>query len=114
MRHPSTLRSKSKSHVVTREAYGWTVTSGTSGTSYDVWRSGANDFFMCSCDWAKYRPADGGGACGCSHVIAVVAFEAAEIDRSTQVYNDPDAANRQHRHIINIGDGLIMTTRKAR
>ena len=116
MRHPATLRSKSKTHDVTRTGvYTWRVVSGETGNQYTVWKSGTDqdEKMMCDCSWAQYRPVTNGGACGCSHVLAVIAQIQAAADRSTQVYADPDAAQRQHRHILDIGDNLLITTRKV-
>lgn len=111
-RHPDTLKAKSKTHTVTRAGAGFDVTSGHTGTVYHV-QEIRQHVYTCTCDWAKYRPQENNGACGCSHVLAVVAFLQAELERSTQVYNDPERARRQHRQILDIGDGLTLTTRKA-
>jgi len=111
-RHPNTLKAKSKTHEVRRAGAGFEVLSGHTGTVYQV-QEIRQHVYTCTCDWSKYRPAANNGACGCSHVLAVVAFEQAERARSTQVYNDPERARRQHRQILDIGDGLTLTTRKA-
>ena len=114
MRHPETLTTKSKTHEVKRDNdFSWTVTSGKSGAEYSVWLSGDKHAFMCSCDWAKYRPSSNGGRCGCSHVLAVVAEIEADKSRKVRVYANLEQATRQHRALINIGDGLVLTSRKA-
>lgn len=112
-RHPDTLQTKSKTHEVARlETGAYQVTSGTTGNIYYVERL-AGDSFSCTCDWSKYRPAANNGACGCSHVLAVVSFEQAENRRTMKAHADYQSATRQHRKMIEIGDGLILTTRKV-
>lgn len=116
IRHTDKLVAKSKLHTVTpadKSGWRWNVISGESGTEYTVWMSGEKHAFMCSCDWAKYRPADGGGHCGCSHVIKVISDLAALEGRTIKVYNDStaDEVARHHRQTLHIGDGLLITTR---
>jgi hypothetical protein len=112
MRHPDTLRTKSRTHTVARTAHGYTVTSGHTGAIYEVQEIRAH-VYTCSCDWSAYRPAQNRGACACSHVLSVIAFDQAERERSTQVFNSYESARRQHRQILDIGDGILVTTRKA-
>jgi hypothetical protein len=116
IRHTDKLVEKSKTHSATpadKSGWRWNVISGGSGEQYTVWLSGSKNAFMCSCDWAKYRPADGGGHCGCSHVIKVISDLAALEGRTIKVYDDSaaDTVVRHHRKTMNIGDGLIITTR---
>jgi predicted nucleic acid-binding Zn finger protein len=112
MRHPDKLQPKAKTHVVTRQgAATWQVISGYTGESYTVTQAPEGGY-ICSCPWAKYRPVDDPRT-GCTHVIAVIAREQAEQARTVRAWADPTQAARQHRHQVDIGDGLILTTRKA-
>jgi len=112
-RHPKALQSKSKEHAVEDLGNGiYSVTSGTSGKAYRVNVFGnGNQGAGCSCDWAKYRPDSNKGQCGCSHVIAVMKFR--EDGRRLAVWASMDDAKRQHAHIINLGDGLMLTSKAA-
>lgn len=110
-RHPSTLSQKSKSHQVTRlgeDAY--QVISGASGKAYFVTLLD-NGGATCTCDWSAKR--HNVLNCGCSHTIAVFAEIEASKARKIAVHADPDQARKQHRHLLQIGDGLILSTRKA-
>ena len=113
MRHPDTLRSKSKTHTVTHAGTGYTVTSGHTGAVYHVTQLPGTQAHTCDCKWSEYRPQANQGACGCSHVLAVIAFEQGERQRTTAVHNSYETAQRQHRQILAVGDGLLVTTRKA-
>ncbi len=113
MRHAKAIQTKSRSHEVKQldnQAFG--VTSGATGKEYNVTllETGAT----CSCDWAKYRPAENNGQSGCSHVVSVYQWiEKSRGAQSVSTWSDPDEAGRQHRRIVDIGDGLILTVRKA-
>ena len=112
MRHTNDLKAKSKSHEVNQTgAASYTVTSGRTGSQYfiTVLENGAS----CTCDWAKYRPAENNGRCGCSHVLAVMAYIEAENKRTISAFETFEQAERQHRPILDIGDGILLTTRKA-
>lgn len=86
------------------------VTSSNSGNVYTVRISGNVAF--CDCDWSKYRPGHD-RRCACSHVQSVYKFIAEQKNRATSAWGNIADAERQHRQIINIGDGVILTTRKA-
>ena len=112
---------KSKSHTV-REVLPmvYEVTSGASGKYYAVRghnnenRLGRNTYatYTCTCKWGQYRSNKDAGRSGCSHVQSVVAHLAKERDeRATSAWATTDDAERQHRPQINLGDGVIMTTR---
>jgi len=65
----------------------------------------------CSCPWGQYRPMDDARS-GCSHAQAVIAHLEAERERTTAAWSDEQQAARQHRPIINLGDGVVVTSRK--
>lgn len=109
MRHPEPLTTKSKTHTVTTCGAGYTVTSGHTGNQYTV--TAIPSGFSCSCDWSKYRPAENQGACGCSHVLAVIAYQQTAQARRMTVHTDKQTPRKQHRKILDIGDGLIVATR---
>lgn len=112
MRHTDTLTHKSKTHTVNQTgAKSYTVTSGHTGNEYfvTILDNGAS----CSCDWAKYRPAENNGRCGCSHVLAVFATIEADKARTVKAFTSWEPVQRSHRKVLDIGDGLLLTTRKA-
>jgi hypothetical protein len=112
MRHPTPLTQKSKTHTVTQiDSRNYTVTSGLTGNKYTV--TLLDNGASCSCDWAKYRPADNNGRCGCSHVLAVIAHIEADKARTVKAFTSWEPVQRSHRKVLDIGDGLILTTRKA-
>ncbi len=111
IKHPKAIQSKSRTHTVGANGDGtYTVTSGHSGAQYTVSPDGAG--WVCSCDWSKYRPLSD-QRCGCSHVVAVVNFIAAQSDRKAMAWATPEDAARQHRPSFSIGDGVIITLRLA-
>lgn len=109
------LQSKSKVHEIIPQGDNiFGVTSGASGNTYRVvllLAGGAT----CSCPWGQYRPYDGGHKSGCSHVMAVYAYIEAQVaDRRVSAWTDAEQVARQHRPAWSIGDGVILTSRKAR
>jgi len=88
------------------------VISGTSGSIYWVVVLSSGEGATCSCPWGQYRP-DHDIRSACSHVQAVVAYREKQKQRSTSAWTDEEQAKRQHRPIINLGDGVLLTSRKA-
>lgn len=110
--NPKKIQKKSTSHEVTptaRATRSYRVVSGTSHKAYyvQIMQQGA----ICSCDWAKYRPAmDRRSAC--SHVVSVFNYIEEEKSRRVSAWtSEPDAA-RQHKPKRDIGDGVWLTSRK--
>ncbi|MEO6566157.1 MAG: hypothetical protein ABIO63_08985 [Casimicrobiaceae bacterium] len=69
----------------------------------------------CNCDWALKRPAvmmDNKGATACSHTIAVFQFIAQGEGRRVSAWSSEEQAERQHRPITNLNDGVVLTERK--
>jgi hypothetical protein len=121
--HPKRIQRKSRRHKVHQADMSgnvYRVTSGTSSKTYTVHVSqeahlGAVTFAgaRCSCDWGKYRRSDDGFRSGCSHVVAVydhIAHE--EQERVVSAWGNLDDAQRQHRPITVIGDGVLLTGRR--
>lgn len=106
------IQRKSRVHSV-EPLYGDTyrVKSGASGNLYvvRVTDSGAT----CSCPWGQVRPAATGHRSGCSHVAAVYEYRAAEEGRRVSLWSNEESARRQHRPATEIGDGVILTSRKV-
>ena len=105
------IQKKSKSHEVEAMGNGiFKVTSCTSGKTYTVAMReyGAT----CNCKWGQYRkwvtPQS-----GCSHVVSAFRFSKKEQGRSLSVWTTPESAKRQKKQMINIWDGVILTTRKS-
>jgi len=112
MRHPEPLTTKSRTHAITQtDSRTYIVTSGTTGNQYTV--TTLDNGASCTCDWAKYRPAENNGRCGCSHVLAVMAYIEAGKQRKVKALTSWDTARRSHRKILDIGDGLLLATRKT-
>jgi hypothetical protein len=106
--NPKPLQKKSRTHEVIEIAPNtYQVISGTSGTSYQV--SIVDNGATCTCKWAQYRKHDDPRS-GCSHVQAAYT---SHTGRKASAWNDPQQAKRQHRPSVNIGDGVILTTRKT-
>lgn len=110
IKNAKTIQSKSRTNEVHPLGNGrYSVVSGTSGKVYSVRLNGCQG--ACSCDWAKYRPANDQRS-GCSHVIAAINFVAQESGASSvSVWTNEADAARQHRQTINIGDGVLVTVR---
>ena len=118
-RHPEKLTPKSKTHTVIETtvknqlARMFAVTSGHTGQEYTVTIL-AGGGAMCTCDWAKYRPAENHGQCGCSHTIAALAYiESERSNKLSGVHTSKASAQNNHRRVLDIGDGLYLATRKA-
>lgn len=110
IKNAKTIQSKSRTNEVHPMGNGrYSIVSGTSGKVYSVKLNGQGG--TCTCDWAKYRPANDSRS-GCSHVVTAIQFAAQEDGKnSVSVWTNEADANRQHRQIINIGDGVLVTVR---
>jgi len=105
------IQSKSKVHEVENLGNNvYRVTSGTSANKYMVVLNtkGAT----CNCDWGFYRgwfdPRS-----GCSHSISAYREQIGEEEKRTlSIWTSQEDADRQHRPQKDIGDGVIITTRK--
>lgn len=105
------VQSKSRTHQVRQVApSAYEVTSGASGTRYEVTLTPAGGA-TCTCTWGHYRPKSGGFRSGCSHAIAVFDYIAEQ--RRVSAWTNEEDAKRQHRPTLNIGDGVILTSRKV-
>jgi len=106
---------KGKTHKVEKiSPVVYKVISGSSGSTYWVRLSDVDDGAICSCPWGKYRPRAQQFKSGCSHSQAVYQFILAEQGRTTSAWGDKESARRQHRPIVDLSDGVLLTTRKAR
>ena len=111
--HPKQLNNKAKSCTVYSGMTSFKVLS-PSGNTYLVARIGVGiNQFKCTCDWGKYRPSHTRQVSGCSHVQAVVKYLAALRQERTSAWGNEQDASRQHKHMINLGDGVIITTSKV-
>ena len=108
------IHQKSDIHTVTENAHGWyEVTSGTSGNVYmvSVHQTGMTESASCNCGWGTRGGTYSRYQSACSHVQAV--FEYREHGRRTSAWSSEVDATRQHRPVKDIGDGIILTTRKV-
>lgn len=97
------------------------VTSGSSRERYYVRLNDDGHSAQCDCDWGtsggrtKLRTGRGGArfkeASACSHVQAVFEHLEAEKSRRTSAWSNAEDAARQHRPIIGLGDGVLLTSR---
>lgn len=122
-RHPDKLVAKARTHLVlvddiTRGRY--TVVSGgkvkAGGNSYTVNVFANGEEASCNCDWATKRVntlIENQGAVACSHTIAVFEFIALGGGRKVSAHATEEAAQRQHRPMVEMKDGVILTTRPA-
>lgn len=107
------IQSKSRQHIVAHIAGNtYSVTSAGSGRQYTIRHS--EQGCTCDCDWGTYRPGHDRRS-ACSHVIAVVNHIAeTEAGRVVSVWGSETDAQRQHRPVVAIGDGVVLTSRLAR
>ena len=112
IRNPKQVARKGAAHQVSETGpSSYEVVSGTSGNVYHVW-VGPENIAHCACSWGQYRRSGAGS--GCSHVIAVHAFRAAQEARRISAWNDDGvSAARQHRPVLRIGDGVVLTLRRV-
>ena len=112
-RNPKSMQSKSKTHEITKiDENKYEVFSSRKGNTYLISLL-SNGGASCTCDWATKRHHENGNV-GCSHTIAVFDFIAKENGaKSVSAWASEEEANRQHRKVTDIGDGLIITTRSA-
>jgi hypothetical protein len=103
------IQKKSRGHKVRQVRANWfKVTDHDSGHTHDV-ALGLNGG-TCTCDWGKYRPGRDHRS-GCSHVVAALNFRAMQQGRRLSVWSSERDALRQHRPMLRIGDGLVVTSR---
>lgn len=105
------VHKKSRSHHVEHmDRALYRVTSGHSGETYEV-RVGERGA-TCTCPWGTYRPTHDGRS-GCSHAVAVFEHEHARASRRVSAWGIEDDALRQRRPMGDIGDGVLLTSRKT-
>ena len=110
--HPKQIQHKSRHLAVRQIRPNWyKVSSPASKLEYDV-NLGLNGG-TCSCTWGRNRPAQDHRS-GCSHVIAAMNYRAVKLGKRLSVWNNKAAAQRQHRPITQIGDGVFVTTRRIK
>ena len=112
IRNAKRLQAKSRRHEV-KHVYGtlYQVISGTSGERYNVRVESDGSGAICDCKWGQYRPGADRFRSGCSHVQAV--FDYIAEGRTVSAWTSEEDAHRQHRPILSIGDGVVLTSRKA-
>lgn len=107
-RQAKALQAKSKTHSIKNIGNGrFTVISGATGAQYTVTLLG-NNTAACTCPWAEKRGLEGKPV-ACSHTVAV--FDHLDETRRVSAWESEEKAKKQHRPIINLGDGLILTSR---
>lgn len=107
-RQAKALQKKSKTHEVKNAGNGkFIVTSGATGAQYTVTLLG-NAQATCTCPWAEKRGLEGKPV-ACSHTVA--AFDHIDETRRVSAWESKEKARKQHRPIIDLGDGLILTSR---
>lgn len=106
------MQDKSRMHEVTHlsGANSFRVISGTSGEVYVVTIIDEGEQAYCTCKWGQYR--DPGEPSACSHVIAVQNYISQQEGYKAYVWPAKDDALRQHRKIVDLGDGAYLTLRK--
>ena len=107
--HAKKIQKKSRGYLVRRVGPNWfKVFSPTSQREYDV-NLGLNGG-TCTCAWGQHRPNQDRRS-GCSHVVAAMHYRALERGQRISVWASTKAARRQHRPMLPMGDGLILTSR---
>ena len=109
-RQAKQIQQKARQYQVKRlTPNSYRVSSPDSGRSYIV-NLGLNGG-TCTCPWGQYRPDDDRRS-GCSHVVAAINYRAEQKGRRISAWTSMNAARRQHRPILPIGDGLVLTSRR--
>jgi len=113
IRNVKRIQTKSRKNQVHPLGNGqYQVVSGKSWNIYDVTLTGNGG--VCSCTWAKHRLGRDQRS-ACSHVLAAINFAAQEAGAtSVSAWGTPQDARRQHRRVIDIGDGVLVTVRRER
>jgi hypothetical protein len=107
--HAKQIQKKSRTHIVRQIGSNWfKVFDVESERVYDV-NLGLNGG-TCTCAWGQHRP-ERDHRSGCSHVIAAMNYRAQQHGRQVSVWTSKRAAQRQHRPLLEIGDGLFITSR---
>jgi len=115
-RHADSLLKKARTHVVILDDprfARYRVISGGSGNEYivNVFKDkGAS----CNCDWARKRQdalVENKGATACSHTIAVFEFVAQGEGKRVSIWTSEEEAERQHRTVVDMVDGVMLTKR---
>lgn len=117
-RHADKLLEKAKTHSVFLDDPHYAryrVISGESGKEYivNVFQDGGAS---CNCDWATKRTdtlVENKGATACSHTIAVFNFIAQGQGKRVSAFNNVEQAERQHRPVTNMRDGVVLTARRV-
>jgi hypothetical protein len=109
--HAKEIQRKSREHIVRQIRPNWyKVTSHTTNQIYDV-SLGLNGG-ICTCEWGRQRP-DEDRRSACSHVVAALNYRAARKGRRISAWGNETEARRQHRPMLAIGDGVILTSRPS-
>lgn len=112
MRKVSTLKAKATTHQITEiDSKNWMVVSGSSGKVYAVRQVGNS--YQCTCDWGTAGGNRTRNQSGCSHSLAVAAHVAAESGRKVSAHDGAEAAKRQHRPTVYLGQELFVTSRAS-
>ena len=107
--HAKEIQKKSRGYQVRQVGPNWfKVFVEETNREYDV-NLGLNGG-TCTCAWGQHRPL-GDHRSGCSHVVAAMNCRAMQHGKRISVWASQEAARRQHRPILPIGDGLILTSR---
>jgi hypothetical protein len=89
----------------------WFAVESTSGNQYLVQRL-ADNRMTCNCKWATRGGKFNRGVSGCSHTLAVQAhIDEQYRGRKTYAHDGEEAARRQHRKTVHLGQGLYATSR---
>ena len=109
IRNPKTLQAKAKKCVVAQvSATEYKVQSPSGNEPYIVRHLGQG--YACNCLWGQHTE-EMNPASGCAHVIAVVGFEAAKVNRKVAAWVSEEDAKRQHNKYDYIGNNVYISTR---
>jgi hypothetical protein len=119
-RHPAKMLAKARTHLVMLDDPRYARYKVYSGGKV---KPGGNEYIVnvfknggagCNCDWAMKRQdalTDNKGATACSHTIAVFEFIAEGQGKKVSAWESPEQAERQHRPVTNMTDGVVLTAR---
>ena len=118
IRNHRALLEKARTHKVvwkneTTYSSCYLVASGNSGQRYEVVVKEKFGLARCDCDWGRQGGYRKLSECACSHVLKVFAGREARKGRTIQTWNESEDAERQHRPVLEIGNGVWLTSRLA-
>ena len=111
------LLEKARGHKVIEMSEGRYVSfydvRSSSGKLYQVEVKEKFGLAKCNCKWGRQGGYRKLSECACSHALKVFAGREARKGRTVQTWSANEDAERQHRPVLEIGNGVWLTSRLA-